>query len=133
MRAHPAEFHLAFSRALGRVIAHVHGVLDADTAPELNDRLVDIIDGQGNRHVIVDLSATTYVDSTGLSVLLAALRRMEENGGEIMLSGPTGDVARAFKAAGLEKVFAFTPAWSHPVHGPARATMSKPGSGDHAG
>lgn len=34
---------------------HIHGVVGADKAQELHDRLLDVIDGQGNRLLIVDL------------------------------------------------------------------------------
>src|SRR5687767_3644762 len=37
-----AGFSLVFSRALGKVIVHIHGALDADTAPALKARLGDI-------------------------------------------------------------------------------------------
>ena len=133
MGAHSAGSYLAFSRALGRVIAHVHGTIDAHIADELKARLVDIIDDQGNRQLVVDLSQTTFVDSAGISVLLDALRRMEGNGGELVLSGPTADVLRVFEAAQLDRVFVITPAWSHPVHGGAPAAAGLPGSGGHAG
>ena len=133
MGAHSAGSYLAFSRALGRVIAHVHGPIDARTGAELTDRLVDIIDDQGNRQLVVDLSQTTFIDSAGLAVLLDALRRMETNGGDLVLSGPTADVMRVFEVAQLDKVFVITPAWSHPVHGGAPAAAGLPGSGGHAG
>ena len=133
MGAHLVEFYLAFSRALGQVIAHVHGSLDAHTAPQLSDRLADIIDDQGNRRLVVDLSRTTSIDSAGLSVLLDALRRIEGSGGDLVLSGPTADVARAFEAAGLDKAFFITPAWSHPVHGVSRAVAGSSGRRDPAG
>lgn len=40
------HFSLGFSRAFGKVIVHIHGRLDADSAQELKDRLVDVIDGR---------------------------------------------------------------------------------------
>jgi anti-anti-sigma factor len=122
-----SEFSLVFSRALGKVIVHIHGALDADTAQELNDRLVDAIDEEGNRYLVVDLKATTAIDADGFSVLLDALQRMQENGGELILSGPSSAVARRLEAAGLDKVFVVTPAWAHPVHGDRRTGLGEPG------
>ena len=63
------QFSLVFSRALGKVIAHVHGALDAESAQELQNRLIDVIDGQGNRSLIIDLTLTTFIDSAGFSAL----------------------------------------------------------------
>ena len=113
------------------MIIHIHGALDADNAHELKDRLVDVIDGQGNRRLVVDLRATTFIDSTGLSVLVDALKRMQKNGGELVLNAPASDVAAAFGAAGLDKVFDITPAWAHPAHGDARTRADESAGRGH--
>ena len=126
-----SEFSVGFSRALGRVIVHIHGALDADNAHELEDRLGDVIDGQGNRRLVVDLRATTFIDSTGFSVLVDALKRMQRNGGELVLSAPASDVAVAFGAAGLDKVFHITPAWAHPARGDDPTKADKPAGWGH--
>ena len=47
------EFSLAFSRTLGRVVVQIHGPLDVNNAQELDDRLADVIDGQGNRQLVL--------------------------------------------------------------------------------
>ncbi len=121
-----ASFSLAFSRALGKVIVHVFGELDCETAGELDARLVDAIDGQGNLQIVVDLRATTLIDSAGISVLVDALGRVREKGGELVLSGPTCTVARAFGRAGLDEVFEITPAWAHPAHGGSLSDRGMP-------
>lgn len=110
-------FSLAFSRALGKVIVHVHGPLDAVTAPELEGGLVDIIDNQGNRQVVLDLRTMTSIDADGLFVVADALKRMDDYGGELLLSGPTRGVEEQLRAGGLEKIFGITPEWTHPARG----------------
>ena len=115
-------FSLVFRRALGKVVVHVHGLLDSNAAPTLKDGLVDIIDGQGNRQVVLDLRKVTGVDSAGLSVLADALRRMDDHGGELLLSGPTSSVEERLRAAGLEETFGITPEWRHPARGGTSAS-----------
>jgi anti-anti-sigma factor len=110
-------FSLVFSRALGKVVVHVNGLLDVNTAPALQARLVDIIDGQGNRQVVLDLRQMTGVDVAGLFVLTDALKRMEDCGGVLLLSGPTASVEEQLRAVGLEKTFGITPEWTHPARG----------------
>lgn len=124
-----SDFSLAFSRALGKVIVHIHGVLDVSTAPELQDRLVDVIDGQGNRQLVLELRRTTRIDSAGFSVLVDALRRQRKRGGDLVVSGPTSDVAQAFVAAGLDKAFLITPSWAHPAHGSGGVDFRELGRG----
>jgi len=112
-----SNFSLVFSRALGKVVVHVHGPLDANTGRALKARLVDIIDGQGNRHVVLDLHDTTAVDAAGLEVLADALQRMEDCDGELLLSGPTASVMQQLRAAGLDRTLGITPEWTHPARG----------------
>ncbi len=111
------EFSLIFSRALGKVVIHVHGVLDGSTAPALKARLADIIDNQGNRQVVLDLRRMTGVDAAGLFVLADALKRMADYRGELLLSGPTSAVEEQLRAAGLEQTYGTTPEWTHPARG----------------
>ena len=111
------EFSLVFSRALGKVIVHVRGPLNANTAPGLKARLVDVIDGQGNRQVVLDLRQMTCVDASGLFVLADALKRMDDAGGELLLSSPTSAVEDQLRAVGLEQTFGITPEWTHPARG----------------
>ena len=92
-------FSLAFSRALGKVVVHVDGVLDTSSAPALRARLVDIIDDQGNRQVVLDLRRMSGIDGAGLLVLAEARNRMEDYGGEVLLSGPTSAVEKQLRAS----------------------------------
>ncbi|MCA1692119.1 MAG: STAS domain-containing protein [Actinobacteria bacterium] len=118
------DFSIVFSRALGRVIVHVHGALDWNTAHQLKHRLIDVIDGQGNRDLVLDLKGMTSIDSGGIAVLVDALKRLQKRGGDLVLSGPTATVAAALEAVGLDKVFDITPAWSHPSNGEVRNNVS---------
>jgi anti-sigma B factor antagonist len=112
-----SRFSLVFSRALGKVIVHVHGALDSASAAGLNARLVDIIDNQGNRQVVLDLRRLTSVDAAGLFVLADALKRMADYGGELLLSGPTRAVEEQLRAIGLNETYGITPEWTHPARG----------------
>lgn len=125
MQFNDSEFSLVFGRALGKVIVSIQGPVDAQTAPQLRHRLVDLIDGQGNRHVVLELSATTRVDPAGLSVFVDAHKRMHRIAGELVFSSPPASVARAFRAAGLDKIFTVTPAWAHPANGASTTTSAR--------
>lgn len=127
------EFSLVFSRTHGTVVVYVVGALDAASARQLDDRLVDIIDGQGNLRLVVDLADTRSIDRAGLAVLVDALQRMRRTSGELLLSGPTGEVAQALNAAGLDKVFVITPAWAHPAYGDSGSRAGHPAGWGRSG
>ena len=55
--------------------------------------------------LVVDLSAVTYIDSSGLSVLINGVNDVEEYGGRLMLSGVQEHVRTIIDAAGLSGFF----------------------------
>ncbi len=83
-----ARFGIAISRALGTDVVTVHGELDATGARHLGSVLADIIDGQGNLGVVVDLHDASAADASGLSVLAAVADKASHRGAELRLSDP---------------------------------------------
>ncbi len=117
MLSNGSRLSLVFGRSLGRVIVEVNGPLDATTAGQLRHRLTDLIDGQGNRDMVLDLRGMTLIDGGGLSVLIQAHKRMQMNDGRLIMSAASPEALRLFEDAGLDKVFSLTPSWMHPAHG----------------
>ncbi len=62
------------------IVCTVTGVITADTAPVLSEALTRPHDGDHTRHLIIDLSAVTSLDSDGLYTLLVA-RHQHTTGG----------------------------------------------------
>lgn len=83
----------------------VHGDADLYSAPELRERVRRAID-TGATTIVVDLSDAAVVDSTSLGVLLAAMRQLREQDGEIRLVVPRPEVRRVFEITMLDRIFA---------------------------
>jgi anti-anti-sigma factor len=83
----PSSFALSFARIDGLVRVTVSGDLAACGAEQLRDALFDLIEGQGNLSIVLDLAGVTFVDATGLEVLTRALSWMRGRGGTIALVG----------------------------------------------
>jgi anti-sigma B factor antagonist len=81
-------------------VVSVRGEIDASTAPRLGSRLFGLAD-VGMRGVVVDLSEVTFMDSTGIGVLLNALRHFNSRDMQMVLVCPTARVMRAFEITGL--------------------------------
>ena len=75
------------------------GEIDALTAPQLGRRLIAIADE--GKDVVVDLSGVTFMDSTGIGVLLNGLRRLTSRSAELVLVCPTQRILRPFEVTGL--------------------------------
>lgn len=84
-------------------IVHVIGDLDCYTAPKLRAVLLELADGP--RRVIVDIGGSSFIDSTGLGVLVAGLKRLRQQGGDMVLRGPNPIIVRLFEITGVTKLF----------------------------
>jgi anti-sigma B factor antagonist len=82
------------------VAVTVAGELDLSNTAWLHDTLHDAID-IGAGEVVLDLAALTFMDSTGLAVLVGAYRRMRATGGTLTILRPTPGVARLLEISGL--------------------------------
>ena len=98
-------FQVLVSRARGTVVVAIRGELDTYTAPRLQSHLQDLIEDQGNLAMVLDLSEMTFIDSSGLSVLVHALKRMRDHGGRLTLSSPKPATSKVLEISGLDKVF----------------------------
>lgn len=96
------DFTVLTRRAAQDVVVSIEGELDAATAPPLRAILSDLIDGQGNLSVVLDLSAMTFVDSIGLGVFAGAAKRLRARGGELVLAAPSSSTLRLFAVTGID-------------------------------
>ena len=84
------------------------GEVDLYTAPEFKAQLLDVI-GRGAKHVIVDFTDTTFIDSTTLGVLVGGVKRLRTNDGELSLVCSDRNIAKIFEITGLDRVFTIHP------------------------
>jgi anti-sigma B factor antagonist len=59
--------------------------------------------------VVVDLARVTYIDSSGLAVLIEGMQNVEEYGGKFALAGLQENVRSIFEIARLDQVFRIFP------------------------
>jgi anti-sigma B factor antagonist len=83
----------------GHVVA-LSGEVDAHSAPRLGSRLFGLAE-EGKTGVVVDLSEVTFMDSTGIGVLLNALRHFSLRHVSMVLVCPTERLLRPFQVTGL--------------------------------
>src|SRR4051794_40601086 len=76
----------------------VSGEVDMATAPQLAEYLVQFAGGD----VHVDLSAVTFLDSSGLSALVASQKRIERSGGQLVIHGTSPLVDHVIEVTGLD-------------------------------
>ena len=83
-------------------IVAVDGELDLSTSSSFRDALTERVDA--SLRVAVDLRAVTFMDSTALGVVVAAMKRARERGGELALIGPTGSPRKVLSITALDQI-----------------------------
>ncbi|HET9443027.1 MAG TPA: STAS domain-containing protein [Acidimicrobiales bacterium] len=104
LTALPADFSLTFSRNAGSVVVRVAGELDSYTAAMMRERLADVIDGQGNLSIVVDLEEVSFLDSTGLSTVVRAYQRLRMRGGSLTVARPSPAARKIMEMTGLDRL-----------------------------
>lgn len=99
------SFEIAIDRrdATTAVVA-VQGDFDLRSAGDVRNALVQLVE-DGARRLVVDLTETTFLDSTALGALVSALKRARANDGDIELACTDRSIVRVFQITGLDRVF----------------------------
>jgi anti-sigma B factor antagonist len=88
----------------GHAVVELRGELDLTTTEMLRERLLAVLTEKSAR-LILDLSGLTFMDSTGISVLVATERRAFALGGSLSLAGLQKVVARVLHITSLDRHF----------------------------
>lgn len=81
--------------------------LDASNASELKSELI-LLNKNGVNNIVIDLSATKYCDSSGLSAILTANRLCKDSNGRFVMFGLQDNVSKLIQIAQLDKVLSIT-------------------------
>jgi anti-sigma B factor antagonist len=98
------EFHVEERAGSSPPVIAVGGEIDVATAPQLRECLHRVI-ARGESTVLVDLLNVTFLDSTALGVLVGALKRCRELGGDLQLVVADSRIVKIFEITGLTNVF----------------------------
>jgi anti-sigma B factor antagonist len=99
-------------------VIELGGEVDLYTAPEFKERMVQVIE-EGKKHVVVDLSNATFIDSTTLGVLVGGVKRLRPAGGTLSLVCNDQNIVKIFEITGLDRVF--------PIHETREQALSSRG------
>ncbi|MEA2718061.1 MAG: anti-sigma factor antagonist [Actinomycetota bacterium] len=100
----PGELELNVVSLDGHGVVHLVGELDLASAGKLRRTLHDLYQ-DGIRSLVLDLSRLGFVDSTGLSEFVTALKYCRQRGGDVVLRSPTPSTAKVLAICGLDQVF----------------------------
>lgn len=88
-------------------VVAVTGEIDVATAPQLRECLHRVI-ADGGSTIVLDILGVTFLDSTALGVLVGALKRCRELGGDLHVVVADPRIVKIFEITGLTNVFTIT-------------------------
>ncbi len=98
-------FAVAVDRTEPIVVLSASGDMDAATGSRL-DAVIEATLQEREGHVVLDAHAVTFVDSTGITALISALRRLNRARRRLGLAFPAGGpLSRALEVTGLDHTF----------------------------
>ena len=98
------QFSVDRVTVLGRPALRVRGELDIATAPRLAEAVASQL-SQQPQAMVVDLTGTTFLDSTALGVLIGTVKRLRARDGRLTLVNTDANIARTFDITGLDQIF----------------------------
>lgn len=88
--------------------------LDSHVSPSLKSELV-VLNSEGFKNIIIDLTDTRYCDSSGLSAILVANRLCKNSGGTFVLTGLQRSVMKLISISQLDTILNIAPTISEAV------------------
>ena len=82
----------------------IAGELDHFAAPQIRRMLDEVLDDESITHLTLDLENLTFMDSSGIGVLLGRLRILQNRGGSLSVKNMQPPVEKLFRLSGLQRV-----------------------------
>ena len=92
------------SYAAGRLTIFLAGELDHHEARNAIRTIEELLDEYMPRDCVLDLSGLSFMDSSGIAVVINALRSMTQIEGKLLLTGIAPQPMRVFRASGIDKL-----------------------------
>lgn len=89
------------------LVARPAGELDLQVADLFRNQLERHLNTRGVKNLVLNLSRVSFIDSSGLGVILGRYRRLKAAGGEVAIVNPSPAVNRLLELAGLHKLVRF--------------------------
>ncbi len=85
------------------------GELDHHSADKLRSQVVQAIESNNIRHIILNLEQLSFMDSSGLGVILGRYKQIKQLHGEMVVCAISPPVQRLFDLSGLFKIISLEP------------------------
>ena len=98
------NLNLISEKKESKYIIYLEGEIDVYSVPDFKEKLYKIIDEEA-LDIEISCEGLTYIDSSGLGILVGALKRVKQNGNHVYISNLKDNIKKLFLITGLDRVF----------------------------
>ena len=92
-------------KAEGRVLyAFINGEIDHHTSKEIRDKIDSEIESINPASLVIDLGDVSFMDSSGVGIILGRYKLMRSIGGKIQIKSPKKEIKRILSLSGVERL-----------------------------
>ncbi len=95
----------------GRLTVSLSGELDHHEARRAMESIIEAIDAAMPRQLVLDLSKLSFMDSSGIALVLTTKRRLEITDGAVLISSPQPQPYKVLEAAGIGAIVPIKTEW----------------------
>ncbi|MDR0396276.1 MAG: anti-sigma factor antagonist [Oscillospiraceae bacterium] len=95
---------LKHARQGNTITVKLDGELDQDSASRVRQELDDLISDARIKHLVLDMQGLTFMDSSGIGVVIGRYRTLATRGGGVAVRGESPHVQRIMKLSGLYSI-----------------------------
>jgi anti-sigma B factor antagonist len=89
----------------GVAVVNLGGRIDIESSPHLRDQLLSLLRRQSMEAIVIDLTAASYMDTSGIATLVEGLKIARITSIEMHLHGLQGRLLHLFQATGIGSLF----------------------------
>ncbi|MGE5654088.1 MAG: anti-sigma F factor antagonist [Bacillota bacterium] len=86
------------------LLVRINGELDHHTADQVRNIIDYELDKEIAKNVVLNLKGLTFMDSSGLGVIMGRYRRVTQNGGKLVACQINPQIRRVFDLSGLPRI-----------------------------
>ena len=95
---------IAFKKKNKTIMIRVVGEIDHHTAKELRIKTENALSQMGGTNILFDFSDVTFMDSSGIGLIMGRYKTVRTLGGRIVIYGMNRETERILKMAGVDRI-----------------------------
>lgn len=86
------------------MFVNLTGELDQSTTQSVKEKLIGSIEASDIRHIVFNLKSLSFMDSSGIGIILGRYNQIKDRGGRVFVVGMNPVVSKVFYMSGLNQI-----------------------------